>query len=236
MQDDDNTGKIGVVDFTLPKPTEKKDNSLLENQSTREDFINNTLTKDKIFTFSLFSKNTIVKDFSLDVKLTSKSATLVNYANNTNILDSVNNPTDAKDLGLLAFSLLFKADKVEKSIENKKGKDKNKPNSVVKDLLFPTQKDLDGDGTPDGKGLGTDASGYSDDGTIRPLLNDNGIIILGLPNHNSYDAKTYQENWVAYDLPIHLSHFTRADILKLVDDLSFNRYKHVPASQGAART
>ena len=62
-------------------------------------------------------------------------------------MDSVNNPTDAKDLVLLAFSLLFKADKVEKSIENKKGKDKNKPNSVVKDLLFPTQKDLDGDGT-----------------------------------------------------------------------------------------
>ena len=175
MQDDDNTGKIGVVDFTLPKPAEKKDNSLLENQSTREDFINNTLTKDKIFTFSLFSKNTIVKDFSLDVKLTSKAATLVNYANNTNILDSVNNPTDAKDLGLLAFSLLFKADKVEKSIENKKGKDKNKPNSVVKDLLFPTQRDLDGDGTPDGKGLGTDASVYSDDEAIRPLLNDNGI-------------------------------------------------------------
>ena len=56
---------------------------------------------------------------------------------------------------------------------------------------------------------------------LKKLLNDNGLIILGLPNHNSYDAKTYQENWVAYDVPIHLSHFTRADILKLVDELSF---------------
>ena len=56
---------------------------------------------------------------------------------------------------------------------------------------------------------------------LKKLLNDDGIIILGLPNNNSYDAKTYLENWVAYDVPIHLSHFTKADILKLVDEFSF---------------
>ena len=56
---------------------------------------------------------------------------------------------------------------------------------------------------------------------LKNLLSEGGIIILGLPNNNSYDAKTYRENWVAYDVPIHLSHFTKADILKIVDELSF---------------
>lgn len=40
------------------------------------------------------------------------------------------------------------------------------------------------------------------------LLTDNGILIIAVPNSNSYDAKRYNEYWAAYDVPRHLWHFT----------------------------
>ena len=53
---------------------------------------------------------------------------------------------------------------------------------------------------------------------LKKLLNKGGYLILGLPNCSSYDANYYKENWYAYDLPIHVSHFTRNDIKNLVDN------------------
>ena len=52
---------------------------------------------------------------------------------------------------------------------------------------------------------------------LKKLLNNDGYIILGLPNCDSFDAKYYKENWYAYDLPIHVSHFTKNDIKNLVN-------------------
>jgi 2-polyprenyl-3-methyl-5-hydroxy-6-metoxy-1,4-benzoquinol methylase len=50
---------------------------------------------------------------------------------------------------------------------------------------------------------------------IKYLLKEGGVLILGLPNNESYDAKHYKENWYAYDVPIHCSHFTKKDIIEL---------------------
>ncbi|MFD1553023.1 hypothetical protein DNU06_11890 [Putridiphycobacter roseus] len=47
------------------------------------------------------------------------------------------------------------------------------------------------------------------------LLNQNGKLIIAVPNRNSYDAKIYKAYWAAYDLPIHLYHFTPTDIKAL---------------------
>ncbi len=47
---------------------------------------------------------------------------------------------------------------------------------------------------------------------LKRLLKPNGIIIIAVPNCNSLDAKIYQENWAAYDVPRHLYHFTPKDI------------------------
>ena len=44
------------------------------------------------------------------------------------------------------------------------------------------------------------------------VLNQTGKLIIAVPNRNSYDAKIYKEYWAAYDLPIHLYHFTPKDI------------------------
>lgn len=43
--------------------------------------------------------------------------------------------------------------------------------------------------------------------TIKKLLNPGGIIIIALPNMNSWDAYHYGKYWAAYDLPRHLYHF-----------------------------
>lgn len=50
---------------------------------------------------------------------------------------------------------------------------------------------------------------------IASLLNEDGTLILAVPNFQSYDAKYYKEYWAAYDVPRHLSHFSQLSIRKL---------------------
>lgn len=46
-------------------------------------------------------------------------------------------------------------------------------------------------------------------------LEDNGTLIIAVPNFKSYDAEYYKEYWAAYDVPRHLWHFSRAAIESL---------------------
>ncbi len=50
---------------------------------------------------------------------------------------------------------------------------------------------------------------------ITKLLKAGGTLVVAVPNMSSYDAKYYKEYWAAYDLPIHLYHFTKQDIINL---------------------
>lgn len=43
------------------------------------------------------------------------------------------------------------------------------------------------------------------------------ILVIGVPNRESYDAKLYDEYWAAYDVPIHFWHFTKKDIKNLAE-------------------
>lgn len=47
---------------------------------------------------------------------------------------------------------------------------------------------------------------------IKKLLKPNGKLVVAVPNCSSFDAEYYKEHWAAYDLPIHLYHFTPKDI------------------------
>jgi SAM-dependent methyltransferase len=51
---------------------------------------------------------------------------------------------------------------------------------------------------------------------IVKLLKPNGTLVIAVPNRKSYDARYYKEFWAAYDLPIHLYHFTESDIKTLM--------------------
>ena len=43
--------------------------------------------------------------------------------------------------------------------------------------------------------------------TLHQILKDKGVLIVAVPNPDSYDAKKYKEWWAAYDVPRHLWHF-----------------------------
>jgi 2-polyprenyl-3-methyl-5-hydroxy-6-metoxy-1,4-benzoquinol methylase len=47
---------------------------------------------------------------------------------------------------------------------------------------------------------------------LKRLLKPNGTIIIAVPNFNSFDAKHYGAFWAAYDVPRHLSHFSKTAI------------------------
>lgn len=52
---------------------------------------------------------------------------------------------------------------------------------------------------------------------ISNLLNDNGVFVVAVPNHSSFDAAYYGNFWAAYDVPRHLYHFTPDTIIPLVE-------------------
>jgi 2-polyprenyl-3-methyl-5-hydroxy-6-metoxy-1,4-benzoquinol methylase len=67
--------------------------------------------------------------------------------------------------------------------------------------------------------------------TIRQfdrLLKPDGKIIIAVPNHKSWDAKFYKELWAAWDVPIHLWHFSKETIAKLFKNSNFSLEKTKP--------
>ncbi|MHC5201089.1 class I SAM-dependent methyltransferase [Myroides sp. LJL119] len=56
---------------------------------------------------------------------------------------------------------------------------------------------------------------------LRRLLKPNGIILVAVPNYQSYDAVYYKEFWAAYDVPRHIWHFSREAMAKLFTSYDF---------------
>jgi 2-polyprenyl-3-methyl-5-hydroxy-6-metoxy-1,4-benzoquinol methylase len=46
-------------------------------------------------------------------------------------------------------------------------------------------------------------------------MSEQGVLVVAVPNHNSYDAQKYKTDWAAYDLPRHLYHFDSNSISRL---------------------
>ena len=47
---------------------------------------------------------------------------------------------------------------------------------------------------------------------LKKLIGKNGHLVIAVPNHASYDAEKYGNQWAAYDVPRHLYHFTPSTI------------------------
>lgn len=57
---------------------------------------------------------------------------------------------------------------------------------------------------------------------LHSILEDNGRLLIAVPNPDSPDAKKYQEFWAAYDVPRHLFHFSKKNIKELAEKHGFN--------------
>ncbi|GAA3566352.1 class I SAM-dependent methyltransferase [Snuella lapsa] len=52
---------------------------------------------------------------------------------------------------------------------------------------------------------------------FKKILKPDGVLIIAVPNYNSYDANYYKKHWAAYDVPRHLWHFSKTSISKLME-------------------
>ncbi|MDE1205489.1 class I SAM-dependent methyltransferase [Tenacibaculum larymnensis] len=63
---------------------------------------------------------------------------------------------------------------------------------------------------------------------LKLLLKPNGILIIAVPNYQSFDAKHYKEFWAAYDVPRHLWHFSKTSISKIFSLVGMEVKKTLP--------
>jgi 2-polyprenyl-3-methyl-5-hydroxy-6-metoxy-1,4-benzoquinol methylase len=63
---------------------------------------------------------------------------------------------------------------------------------------------------------------------FKNKLNKDGVLIIAVPNHASYDAEYYKEFWAAYDVPRHLHHFDIKSMTSLVEQAGFKLQKTKP--------
>ncbi|MDP5061449.1 MAG: class I SAM-dependent methyltransferase [Maribacter sp.] len=63
---------------------------------------------------------------------------------------------------------------------------------------------------------------------IVSLLNENGTLIIAVPNYKSYDAQYYKEFWAAYDTPRHLWHFSQNAIRSIFKNKKIELVKTLP--------
>lgn len=57
--------------------------------------------------------------------------------------------------------------------------------------------------------------------SFKNLLQENGHLIIAVPNFTSYDAEYYGKYWAAYDVPRHLWHFSPDTMKKMVEKEGF---------------
>ena len=57
---------------------------------------------------------------------------------------------------------------------------------------------------------------------VKRILKQDGILVLAVPNHTSYDARHYAEHWAAYDVPRHLYHFSPEAVRSLSNRNGFS--------------
>jgi len=64
---------------------------------------------------------------------------------------------------------------------------------------------------------------------ISAILDKDGILILALPNPDSFDGKFYKKFWAGYDVPRHIWHFTPQTIAKLTSaNFTITKLKRLP--------
>lgn len=58
--------------------------------------------------------------------------------------------------------------------------------------------------------------------SLHHVLKDDGVVVIALPNKDSFDAVSYGADWAAYDVPRHLWHFSPSNFKMLADKYAFD--------------
>ncbi len=56
---------------------------------------------------------------------------------------------------------------------------------------------------------------------LHARLTPGGLLVIAVPDRDSWDAQHYGAGWAAYDVPRHLSHFRRPDLHRLLSEHGF---------------
>lgn len=57
---------------------------------------------------------------------------------------------------------------------------------------------------------------------LRSKLNNGGLLVIAVPNFNSFDAYWYKSYWAAYDTPRHINHFSRGTFCLISEKYNFD--------------
>lgn len=66
---------------------------------------------------------------------------------------------------------------------------------------------------------------------VRSVLNDDGILVMGVPNHNSLVARLFRRQWYGWGIPEHIWHFDRKSFRSLLYNNGFKVKEMVQNSQ-----
>jgi 2-polyprenyl-3-methyl-5-hydroxy-6-metoxy-1,4-benzoquinol methylase len=56
---------------------------------------------------------------------------------------------------------------------------------------------------------------------IKVNMSQDAILVIAVPNHNSFDGKKYQQYWAGYDVPRHLWHFEAKTLIPWMENQGF---------------
>ncbi|MEL7124507.1 MAG: class I SAM-dependent methyltransferase [Bacteroidota bacterium] len=68
----------------------------------------------------------------------------------------------------------------------------------------------------------------SDIESLLSLLEDDGLLVIAVPNYKSWDAQHYKNHWAGYDVPRHLWHFSRTSIQTIFEKQHCQVIKEIP--------
>ncbi len=57
--------------------------------------------------------------------------------------------------------------------------------------------------------------------TLQQIMAPEAYLIIAVPNYQSFDAKIFKQNWVAFDAPRHLYHFTPETMTLFLESMNF---------------
>ncbi|MFA8298658.1 MAG: class I SAM-dependent methyltransferase [Hyphomicrobiales bacterium] len=63
---------------------------------------------------------------------------------------------------------------------------------------------------------------------LSQLVKDDGLVVIAVPNIDSWDAKHYGDKWAAIDVPRHLYHFSQKNMETLMQQHGFKLIKTKP--------